>query len=254
MRIHAFEFMDQPWLPETVRAGLTDSLRGAEQVTGLYDSALPLLRESLALAGETAIVDLCSGSGGPMVRLFGRLREEGVADALVLTDLYPRPESVVGPGVRYETSSVDATALPEGLSGIRVICNAFHHFPPAEAKAILHDAWSRGRTVVVLEALAREPLAMVAVTGVGAMAAAGSPFFAPFRLSRVVLSTLIPVIPLLLLWEGVVSCLRCYTSHELMAMTASMPGYRWQSGTLPSWFFGARVRWFRGVPLERRVG
>jgi hypothetical protein len=250
-RVQAFEWMDQPWLPEAVRDALTDCLRGAEAFTRLFDHALPLLTGVLRRHGRRDIVDLAAGSGGPMVRLFPRLREASVADTLTLTDLYPRPGAISpSPGLRYLPEAVDATAVPADLPGLRVICNALHHLPPDAARALLADAARHGEPVLVLEALARRPTAMVAAIGVAALAWPLGPLYRPWRASRAALCWPLPIVPLLLVWEGVVSCLRCYTPDELHALAADAgpPGWRWSHGEIATGFIGAKVRWFLGEP------
>jgi len=45
---------------------------------------------------------------------------------------------------------------------------------------------------------------------------------------------LIPVIPLFIFWDGLVSCLRCYSQDELKEMTSNLAAddYQWEIGGL----------------------
>jgi len=45
-----------------------------------------------------------------------------------------------------------------------------------------------------------------------------TPFIKPFKIDRIIFTYLIPVLPLLTLWDGVVSVLRTYTVTELKQM------------------------------------
>jgi hypothetical protein len=56
----------------------------------------------------------------------------------------------------------------------------------------------------------------------------------PVRLWRLVLTYLVPVIPLLIWWDGMVSSLRTYTPNELREMTVGLDtdGYSWEVQTL----------------------
>ena len=45
------------------------------------------------------------------------------------------------------------------------------------------------------------------------------PFLRPFRWAWIPLTYLIPIIPLFIVWDGLVSCLRCYNQDELLALT-----------------------------------
>ena len=66
------------------------------------------------------------------------------------------------------------------------------------------------------------------------------------RLSRLLFTYVIPVAPLLITWDAVVSTLRCYTPEELLAMAQRAGGgdYQWSAGSY----------WFRGVPVTYLVG
>jgi hypothetical protein len=57
-----------------------------------------------------------------------------------------------------------------------------------------------------------------------------TPRIRPFRWSRVLLTYLVPLIPLVVLWDGLVSCLRTRTPEELSALSRSFPQYNWQAG------------------------
>jgi hypothetical protein len=63
-----------------------------------------------------------------------------------------------------------------------------------------------------------------------------TPKIRPFRWSRLLLTYLLPVVPLLVMVDGIISCLRSYTTEELTAMTASLTGapYEWEIRQLGS--------------------
>lgn len=244
-RVHLFEFMDLESFPASMRRRLTDCLRDVEAFTGLFNWAVPLVVRLLRGSGRRTIVDLGTGSGGPIVRLFPALVQAGALDELCLTDLYPHPEAIAPQsGLRYDTRSVDASAVPRDLHGLRVLCNSFHHMPPEQAQAVLADAHAAGEPLLVLEALNRDPFAMVAAVSVAVMAWVVVPFLRRFDVASALLWWLVPVIPVLLIWEGVVSCLRCYTRRELAQMVSKLPGASHDTGVVQTGFIGARIRWF----------
>ena len=49
-----------------------------------------------------------------------------------------------------------------------------------------------------------------------------TPFIRPFRLGRIVFTYLIPIVPLIVLWDGLVSSLRTYSVAEMKAMVAKL--------------------------------
>ncbi len=71
LRIHALELEDRAWMPKVLgEAGMAylcfmgDRLRVAGQVR-------PVIEDPLERSGETEILDLCSGGGGPGIALVG---------------------------------------------------------------------------------------------------------------------------------------------------------------------------------------
>ncbi|MGH7607197.1 MAG: class I SAM-dependent methyltransferase, partial [Gemmatimonadales bacterium] len=106
----------------------------------------------------------------------------------------------------FHAAPVDARAVPAALDGFRTLFTSFHHFRPAEARAILADAVARRQGIAIFEAVRRAPLdiALVAFTGLAMLAAA--PFIRPFRWSRLAWTYLPPVLPLVGTFDGIVSC------------------------------------------------
>ena len=87
------------------------------------------------------------------------------------------------------------------------------------------------------------------ITGTMLIAApATAPFVRPFRLSRLFWSYVLPVVPVVLFVDGILSCLRAYSPAELIELSGqiSAPGYTWETGEAPG-FFGP-VTYLLGYP------
>jgi hypothetical protein len=56
------------------------------------------------------------------------------------------------------------------------------------------------------------------------------PTIRPMRLSWLVFTYLVPLVPLLVLWDGMVSCLRVYSPDELSSLVADLDEYDWEIG------------------------
>src|SRR4051795_7278400 len=84
-----FEFEDQSWFPDVIREGMTDFLRFIFTLGNLYKPVIPLLTDALQQANANGIVDLCSGSGGPIEQVAILLAKEGVAVSITVTDKFP---------------------------------------------------------------------------------------------------------------------------------------------------------------------
>lgn len=261
-RVQLFEFEDLPWFPQVVRECMTDFLSFLGQRGPLlYSGFAERLAAALSVTGDDTILDLCSGGGGPAITITGLMAERLRRPlSIVLTDLYPnlprleRARAEGGGRVEYRTTPVDATAVPEGLPGFRLICNAFHHLPPGAARKCLADAVSHGRGIAVLEMVNRSATSLFGVTfGTGAVLAI-TPFIRPVRMSRLLLTYLLPVVPLCTWWDGVVSCLRAYSPQELEALVASLPDneYVWDIGRLPALYTPGSLIYLIGRPAAGR--
>lgn len=247
-RMQLIEIEDAPWCPAPVRDGITDILgfmgMMAEKPLARFADHLAKAMSSI---GETHIVDLCSGGGGPAVPLAKLLRARGVDATVRFTDLYPNPRRLAhvcetaGEGFGFEPGSVDATAVPSQLKGFRLMCNSFHHFPPPVAAAILADAVRQRQGIAVMEVVSRTPGGMIPVLFSPLSVSLMVPFIRPFRWDRMALTYLLPVLQFVTLWDGIVSCLRVYDPDELQGLVDRLPSlgvdpstFDWTIGRVPS--------------------
>lgn len=248
-RVHLVEIHDQPWCPRSLRDALTDFLGFTLRLGRSYGPIVPLLRAAVARAGATRIVDLCSGAGGPWPVLW-----RDVLVPVLLTDKYPNAQARTGP-LPFHPEPVNAMAVPPDLPGFRTLFTSFHHFRPAEARAILADAVRRGEGIGVFEVARRAPLevGLIALTWLAVLLLV--PFIRPFRWSRLVWTYLPPVLPLVGTCDGIVSCLRAYSPAELRGLVAGLDGYEWDIGELPrAWWRPLTVTYLIGVPVLRARG
>ncbi len=208
-----------------------------------------------------AIIDLCSGRSGPILPLNAELAGRGVRIPVVLTDKYPDHEFAVGfaqkaeLGVTYRRESVDATNVPAGLAGLRTLFNSFHHFRPDQARAILTDAYRNRQPIAIFEITQRTALRVATSFPASFLGVFLLIFLMKPRRPLWWLGTwVVPVIPLVVGWDGLVSHLRSYTPGELLEMTAGMnrDGYRWGTGTVKAPRAGVVVTYLIGTPTPAR--
>ena len=254
-RIHFIELEDLAWWPGVVRDLATDYLRFMETKFALHRPVVPLLEAALRECGTTRLVDLCSGGAGPVVSLVAELRARGLTVSAVLTDKFPNADAFAdvagasGGAISFEPAPVDAQSVPERLSGFRTIFNAFHHFPPAAATAVLRDAVEARQPIGVFEIPERSvgnlvpflftPLYVVLVT----------PFIRPFRWDRFFWTYLLPLVTLTCWWDGIVSQLRAYHPAELEALAAPLPpGHHWRAGRVPIGHVPGHLTYLIGLP------
>jgi len=237
MRLHLFEFEDQPWFPAPLRVAMTSYLVAAYGITPFPKLWAARLSGLMHRDTPNKIVDLASGSGGPLrivLREFGPL---GYPLEVTLTDLYPNGREYHFPAnttsaIRYWPYPVDATEVPAELTGIRTMFAAFHHFRPADARRILSNAAAQRQHLCIFEATSRTPLAIVLALLIPVLVLVLTPKVRPLTWFQVVFTYLIPVLPLLIFWDGLVSQLRTYSVEELeeLVRPPQSPDYRWDCG------------------------
>lgn len=230
------ELEDLPWWPRLFRDAATDYLVTAIRHAKVYVGLVPRLADAITRCGTNQIVDLCSGGGGPWADLLPALRASGLSLTVCLTDKFPNQTALRRladntPGLRFEAESVSATAVSPGLAGLRTVFTAFHHFPPNVAREILAAAVRDRQGICIAEAGPRRLASLAMQLLVPLAVLLMTPAIRPFRWSRLFWTYLVPVLPLAIMFDGVVSCLRTYTPDEMLAMGQEVGAdYDWISG------------------------
>jgi hypothetical protein len=175
------ELQDLPWCPRFIRDALTDLLHAATVMFDLYGPAVPTIREALEKLDCRVIPAFRKAAQGE------------------------------GEAVSYIEYPVDAGDVPKDLRGFRTLFSSFHHFDPDSARKILGDAAEGREGIGIFEVNERDPLALLLthVTPVAVLAA--MPFIKPRTWKRFFWTYLVPAIPLVAGWDGLVSNLRAYS-------------------------------------------
>ena len=238
-RRQLIEIEDLVWCPRAVRDGGTDWLGFIANATRVFSCVAPKIRAAMEATATDHVLDLCSGGGGPWLTLQPELAKSGPA-TVVLSDLYPNIEALRRARARshgtldFHTSSVDAASVPVELSGVRTMFNAFHHFPPESARAILADAVAKRRAIAIFEGANCRALGAFAMPLQLPAILLLTPFVRPFRWSRLVFTYLLPLIPGIVLVDGTVSFLRLYLEDELHELVQQVRGheqFQWDIGS-----------------------
>lgn len=238
-RFHLTEIEDLAWCPTTIRDAATDYLEFAVTQLNPYPSLAALLGKLLRHANTTRIVDLGAGAGGPWYGLLPALLADHPDVTLRLTDRYPNLHAwgelvTEFPGrVSYETRPIPATAIPPSLPGVRTLFNVLHHFEPPVARSILEAAVQQRQGIGAFEFMQRSPLSLAGATLSPVAVLAATPFIRPRRWSHLALTYLLPAVPAVVLWDGLVSSYRVYTPDELIDLTRGLDDYVWAIGEAP---------------------
>jgi hypothetical protein len=259
-RMQLIEIHDQPWFPGFLRDQVTDALQLILQIGNFYQPIVGRLRRAVENSGAHQILDLCSGAGGPWLWLYKHFdRQDSSTVPVRLTDKYPnapafaRAQIASQNAIHFHAGPVNVTEVPPDLDGFRTLFTSFHHFPPQQAQAILQDAVDRRQGIAIFEVSERRLLTILLTFLVPIADLLVTPFLRPFRWSRLLCTYVIPIVPLVLWFDGIVSCLRVYSPPELAELTGRLSRaneYEWdigeeRSGLLP-------IAYLIGYPIRRK--
>lgn len=255
-RFHLFEFEDLKWFPAFIRDGGTDFLGFILRLTKFYEPAAKLLENAVKSTKQTQILDLCSGNGGPIESISQKM-DEGLDVKFILSDKYPnipaykRLKQTSGGKIDYLEQSLDVLEKDGETNGIRTMFSAIHHFQPDDVRLILENLIKRERPICVFDSGDKH---MGTILGIlffhPILFFFCTPFIRPFKLSRIIFTYLIPLIPIYTIWDGIVSILRLYKPKNLLEIAKSVDpngSYDWQSGKLKN-RVGFSVMYLIGTP------
>ena len=260
-RIHLFEFEDFPWFPDWIRRLMTRYIVAVHRLLGTAPELAGLVKKALPYSPVPHIIDLCSGSGGPMPEVVAHLQAGGDhADlSLSLTDLYPNLEVAqevntdAHPHISYQTEPVNAAALDPTIKGLRTMVCSMHHMRPEVAKSILRDAQQARQPICVFEISDNSfvkwlwwiaiPINIIVVLLV-------TPMIRPMTWQQLVFTYLIPILPLVIAWDGSVSNARTYTLADMDILLEGLDSadYTWEKGTIKG---KAKKLYLMGLPVPK---
>ncbi|KAI5922455.1 hypothetical protein F4810DRAFT_711569 [Camillea tinctor] len=210
-----------------------DFCAGAGGPTPFIEQALnqQLLSAHHAKSNEGASSSSVSSTGKPsssgVATSSGPDSDGGVK--FILTDLFPhipswQEASKKSDHLTYVPEPVDASKVPasliqqqaaEGKKVFRLFNLAFHHFDDDLARAILKDTLETSDGFGIFELQDRTPSSFLSCTLFGVFVLLLAPFFYWWSPARLFFVYLVPVIPFVLVFDGIVSCLRTRTPDEV---------------------------------------
>ncbi|RAL12847.1 FAD/NAD(P)-binding domain-containing protein [Aspergillus homomorphus CBS 101889] len=254
-RLQLLEIGDQTWCPgwlhQHEQFTLTQlwNLRIPGWSHGsLATQACEVFRKYLPDLTSYTVVDLCAGAGGPTPVLERELNQTLAKHGkrpvtFLLTDLYPHLDAwqrinKKQPSVSYLAEPVDARSHRRYADAERKECRifniCFHHFDDEDARGILRSAVRSADAFVIFEITARDlrtclcsPLVFFFTYLVTLRWYWWSPLHLFF-------TYVLPVAPLSLWLDGLVSCLRTRTPLEVKALLQQdgldLSGWEFKSG------------------------
>lgn len=252
-----FEFEDLSWFPNFLRESMTDYLRFVLNAVNFYYPATTVIMEGLQNAQHFKVVELCSGGGGAIEMVQKNFYNAyHLSLPVILTDKFPN----VGAyrllkhkskgDIDFVANSVDAMNVPSELKGLRTIFSAFHHFNNDQAKLVLENAVKARQPIAVFDGGDKNIFTVLGITFLHPLIFfLFTPFFRPFRFSRIIFTYLLPLIPICTVWDGIVSVMRLRRPAEMLSIANSINGnpFTWKAGNLKN-KLGMKVTYLLGYP------
>jgi hypothetical protein len=256
---HLFEFEDLSWFPNTIRESMMDCLCFLIKTLNIYQPIIPLILEGLQKTDSKQIVDLCSGGGGAMEQISHNInRQSDDKIKIKLTDKFPNVNAFQllatksNGDISFLEISVDAANVPSTLVGFRTIFSAFHHFSKPFAKSVIQNAVDAKSGIGIFDGGDKNIYIIIGLILIHPFIFFFcTPFFKPFRFSRLIFTYLIPIIPICQIWDGIVSIIRLYKPDELLkiANEVDTDTYCWRAGKMKN-RFGMHVVYLIGYPIN----
>lgn len=244
-RIHLFEIEDQAWFPNWLRICLTRLIVVMHKLLKTKDQLSELVARALKESKQDKILDLCSGSGGPMPEVMDELATKYSLPnvSLSLSDLYPNTKAVKryqedgNNKINYIAEPVDATKISKDQEGLRTIICGFHHMPPKVAKDILTTAHRDKQAILIYEISDNAPPFIALIISIPItfiMCLFVTLAVRPMTWQQLVFTYLIPIIPLAFAWDGAISNVRTYTLKDMDELLEGLDSddYSWEKGAL----------------------
>ena len=247
-RVHVLEVEDLSWFPTWLRTCLTNNLIIFARLLGVNAVLGQLVVDALKKAKLTKIVDLGSGSGGPLPEIHKTISgQEGFEHTkLELSDKYPNPKAIeffnqpTNTNVHYRQQSIDATQLDTVGPGLKTMVNCFHHMRPPQARAILKSAVEHREPILIYEMGGHVTLPFplwllglpVGFTFIFIVGIVTSALVRPVTWKHLFFTYAVPVIPLFFAWDGQASMARMYRNTDLDELLSGLESsdYNWEKG------------------------
>lgn len=235
---------------------MTDFLCHATIRMRLHHKIVDILKATVSRSQASTIVDLCSGGGGLLAGMQRELSTElGEKLNIVFTDKYPNLDALSRlcaqnpKQVNFERDSVDATAVPTRLRGVRTLFSAFHHFPPPVARDILQDAVCNRQPIAIFEVSRRSIAGLVPMLLSPLATWMLTPSIRPLTWRRLFFTYIVPAVPFFVMWDGIVSSFRTYSPKELqlLVMQLKTNNYCWEIKRISA-PLGYKITYLTGIP------
>jgi len=216
-----FEFGDLSWVPQIYHYYLRVYLIFFIKFVGYDKMWAKQTQTFIAQNDASSIMEYGSGSGEPLMRMVSQLNcEKAKSLSYTMSDIKPLPEFVnkvnteAPDNFTYIETSIDAANnKPQDEQSV-IFINSFHHLSPKVAHNVIKNNLENGNEMLILEYVRNNFLAYVSMLGGVLIVLLTAPFVSKLKhLPLTIFFTyIVPLFPLMMLWDGLISCRRAYSS------------------------------------------
>ncbi|WP_350293956.1 hypothetical protein [uncultured Croceitalea sp.] len=242
-RIHLFEFEDLKWFPNWIRICMTRLIMVMHKKFNTSEDMAKLLAKLIKQTNTSKIIDLCSGSGGPMLDVISHLKNiHKIKNVeLILSDLYPNLEAAkrinqTDDSISYRTIPLDATNLENDTKGILTMVGSFHHMKPQVARNILVEVQKNNQPICIMEINKKFPIVLwwffIPLSIILCLFI--TPLVKPLTVKQIIFTYLVPIIPICFAWDAVITSGRIYRMEDLDVLLKGLKTehFTWEKGII----------------------
>ena len=252
---YAFEFCDQTWVPAGARECLFEIMDACNSGGRSYNSRVAdQVLEIAEQEGFDTIVELGAGRAPITTLLAQDPRSSGLR--LVPCDLTPNEVVYRSLAAEYPEQVqpiydvVDITEPQPRLDGAVLVMSGMMHHVPFELRPQVLRALSESRSCIAIFEPLKRTASSMCLTLFAFFPAVALPLLfirQPGLWRRILWCWLLPIVPPMFMWDGLISCLRQWTAGEYRTELERLPGTA-RKIQVEDGFNSTTVTWLGGTP------
>jgi hypothetical protein len=207
-RKQVFQFSNQNWYPAFLKRDMYEFMTWFVGKVHAAKPFVPVISEGLQHAPAHRIINIDSQIGAGFETVKDLISEQ--------------PEFFNLPIQNFNTSN----------SGLYLFVNSFHQLKPEMARNYLSEIAKSRNAVVVVEGNNDSLWQVVGMTVFVPLAVIlSAPLVKPFRVTRLIFTYLIPVLPIVTMLDGFLALFKLYNPNDLNELVSEIPekNYTWKS-------------------------
>ncbi|MBP6235349.1 MAG: hypothetical protein KA270_01800 [Saprospiraceae bacterium] len=208
-RKQVFQFSNQKWYPSFLKRDMYEFMSWFVGKVNAAKPFLPVLEEVIGHTQTKTIINIDSKIG---------------AGIETLLPLLPEGSEII---------NIELEKFSTHNKGIYTFINSFHQLDEKKAAYYLTQIANSGNSVAVLEGNNDSLWQVVGMTiFVPLTVILSAPFVQPFRITRLIFTYLIPILPVVTMLDGFLALFKLYNPNDLNELVSNIlvKSYVWKSG------------------------